>query len=279
MIIQNYSGKATSGLLQRNSTQKDKRANLNKTAITQPQYTINKGTYIAQNNENKAKEFYTQNTTNTDTFAQQNDMETELFQQELELYEKHKHNPLQAPYEDKKQLRDLLKLLEDSKITMPNLSKEEREIRDLLIDKIENFFDTEEMQGKLKQAETMVSAVRQNAQTANEQAEAMAKRMKEIRTCLEIASKIRKGTASNKEMRYLLKKDPKMYAMAMAVKQLSEKEDKAKNKTTTDIEDDDESGASNNNMLGNIQGAVTASSAGLPLSGMEESGVSAADFM
>ncbi len=200
-----------------------------------------------------------------------------IISDELEIYEKNKIDPINTPYEDKNKLEELLKLLNESKNTLHGLSKEELEMRDLLIEKINSFFEMEDTQGEHRLNESLWQSARESAKSSSAQAEAQAEAMKEMRTCLEIATKIGKGTASPKEMRFLLEKSPNMYKMAMALQQLKERnKNNEGNKTTTDIEEDEKVALSVAKTLENIKSADGESSRAIASSDIS---VSAVDFL
>ncbi len=182
------------------------------------------------------------------------------FKEEIELYEVHKRNPLDAPYEVKKTLRELLEELERNKYGSFNVDQDTAQLRDELIEKIENFFETEEMQGEERARTSFIEMMQASAKTSKEQAEALAEAIKKMRACLEIAAKINRGTASEEERRFLMKTSPTMYAMAVARESMRKEDDEEKEKKTTvdiDFEDEDEISLENavNNITSGMHGA------------------------
>ncbi len=166
-----------------------------------------------------------------DSFSHSNDKE------ELGLYERHKYSGKAVVYEQKSQLEELLRVLEESKVQLVELDKATTEYRDSLIAKIEQML-AQELEEHKRVETAFVEENKRIAEESKSRAEYYAKEAKKMKACLQVAAKIRAGTASDEEKRFLLRASPTMYSLAM-VRHQPNKEYK-KNRTTVKFEVDED---------------------------------------
>ncbi len=157
---------------------------------------------------------------------------------ELNIYKRYKNNLTNMPNEYKNKLKELLNMLKKSKEQNINLSNDASMLRDIFIDKIENIFKEEIMQGQMRVNNMLLESARQTAEQNKSSMEFLARQMEILKSCLEISAKIVKGTASEAEKRFLMKTDPQMYSMAIAGAKIDR--DNNENSTTVKIDFEDE---------------------------------------
>ncbi len=183
-----------------------------------------------------------------DVFSQKADIT-----EELEIYEKYKSSPIDMPYEFKTKLEELLNALQRSKQQVFDLDRESAQHRDELINRIEELFRLERAQGEKRLQNMLLVSAFESYKTQTDGLDARIKEMKKLQSCMEIAAKISAGTASEEEIRFLVKTSPSMYAMAIAMARSAPPEDEDERKTTVNLDFEDERSHA---MGGNMEGTI-----------------------
>ncbi len=173
--------------------------------------------------------------------------------EELKIYDSYKNNPLDMPYEYKHKLETLLKALQEGREHTLDIGMEAYEEREKLIDKIEDLFETQDMLGEKRLQNALMESTKAALETQKDQLEATMEEIKKLMACIEISVKVSSGTASPEEIRFLIKHNPELYAMAVA-RQIPTDDDKEK-KPTVDIDfEEDDDGISAGGGLNELSG-------------------------
>ncbi len=133
---------------------------------------------------------------------------------------------------DKTQLEELLNQLVNSGDSSDKMGELIGAIEDKLI-----YINSQEEIDEAKSYIDMAMNMLETNKTAQEKS---LKDLKKLKATLEIVNKISKGTASNSEIRYLLKTSPNLYSMAMSKRNIEKNKESKGNKTTVDLDFDKE---------------------------------------